>query len=297
MAEESKALAAVAPSELVSPEEVKRQTERLAGFYQHLMQKGTDYDVVPGTTKPCLLKSGAELLRLWAGLIPSFQIDSTGTAWEQGLFRFVITCSLTRNGQLVAEGVGECNSLEAKYRYRWLFGSQVPAGVDKTKLLTREINTRQGKTRQYRLDNENPQDLGNTILKMAKKRAFVDAILTATGASRIFTQDVEETVERADEVTGEIKPAVPISPEPKPTPEPVHQAAVIPLPTTPSGDTKITPFQLAHIRKTYEDMGAKGIDILQVFLTGKRSLDSLTVAQANELIDELRKGQAPKKEG
>jgi len=32
----------------------------------------------------------------------------------------------------------------------------------------------------------------NTVLKMAKKRAYVDAILTATHASGIFTQDMED---------------------------------------------------------------------------------------------------------
>ena len=44
----------------------------------------------------------------------------------------------------------------------------------------------------YRIENDNPQDLANTILKMAKKRSFVDGILTVTGASRIFTQDIED---------------------------------------------------------------------------------------------------------
>ena len=34
----------------------------------------------------------------------------------------------------------------------------------------------------------------NTILKMAKKRAFVDAILSATHSSHIFTQDMEDIV-------------------------------------------------------------------------------------------------------
>ena len=279
---EAGALAKVAPSELVSPEEVKRQTERLDEFYRHLMQKGTDYDTVPGTTKPCLLKPGAELLRLWGGLVPSFEIDDSGTDWERGAFRYVVKCLLTRNGALVAEGVGECNSLEAKYRYRWLFGSQVPEGIDKTKLLSREITTRQGKTRQYRLDNENPQDVGNTILKMAKKRAFVDAILTATGASRIFTQDVEETAEdrpapKPEVVTPPVKPAEETGPP-------------------PSKDAKSTPAQITYIRQLYEGKGNQGVTILTEFL-GNRSLESLSAADANALIGKLTAAIPPKKEG
>ena len=34
----------------------------------------------------------------------------------------------------------------------------------------------------------------NTVLKIAKKRAFVDAILTATHASKVFTQGIEDIV-------------------------------------------------------------------------------------------------------
>ena len=32
----------------------------------------------------------------------------------------------------------------------------------------------------------------NTVLKMAKKRSYVDAILTACHASGVFTQDIED---------------------------------------------------------------------------------------------------------
>ena len=43
-----------------------------------------------------------------------------------------------------------------------------------------------------RIENEDIADVYNTVLKMAKKRALVDATLTATAASDIFTQDVED---------------------------------------------------------------------------------------------------------
>jgi hypothetical protein len=47
--------------------------------------------------------------------------------------------------------------------------------------------------------SENPDiaDLYNTVLKMAKKRAFVDATITATAASDFFTQDVEDFASEA----------------------------------------------------------------------------------------------------
>jgi hypothetical protein len=43
-------------------------------------------------------------------------------------------------------------------------------------------------------DIENPDlpDLWNTVVKMSEKRARVDAVLAVTGASALFTQDVED---------------------------------------------------------------------------------------------------------
>jgi hypothetical protein len=44
-------------------------------------------------------------------------------------------------------------------------------------------------------EHDNPADFYNTCGKMAKKRALVDAVLTVTAASDIFTQDIEELVD------------------------------------------------------------------------------------------------------
>lgn len=44
----------------------------------------------------------------------------------------------------------------------------------------------------YRIANPDVVGLKNTIMKMAQKRAFVGAILLATGASEFYTQDIED---------------------------------------------------------------------------------------------------------
>jgi hypothetical protein len=44
----------------------------------------------------------------------------------------------------------------------------------------------------YRVANPNVVSMKNTIMKMAQKRAFVGAILVATGASEFYTQDIED---------------------------------------------------------------------------------------------------------
>jgi len=174
---------------------LKQQTRQLEELYRGLMQEGTDYGKVPGTDKPTLFKSGAELLRLRAKLDPKFVIDNSGTDLISGVFNYQVTCDLYRDGEHIGAGVGSCNSLESKYRYRWVFESALPKGIDKATLPSKKFQSKGRWYITYRIENENPQDLANTILKMAKKRAFVDAILTVTGASRIFTQDVEDMVD------------------------------------------------------------------------------------------------------
>jgi hypothetical protein len=42
------------------------------------------------------------------------------------------------------------------------------------------------------VENADIADVYNTVLKMAKKRAHIDATLTATGAADMFTQDLIE---------------------------------------------------------------------------------------------------------
>jgi len=174
-------------------EEIKNSVGELDKFYKTLMQKGTDYDTIPGTPKPTLLKSGAELVRLRFGYNPQFKISKGNTDIEKGFIEYDVTCSLYEGNLIVAEGVGNANSLESKWRFRWVDERELPKGSSKENFTVKWIkNLKGGSYPKYRLDNENPQDLANTILKIAKKRAFVDAILTATGASRIFTQDVED---------------------------------------------------------------------------------------------------------
>lgn len=51
----------------------------------------------------------------------------------------------------------------------------------------------------YRIQNPDVIGNKNTIMKMAQKRAFVGAILLATGASEFFTQDIEDM-----EINGQI---------------------------------------------------------------------------------------------
>lgn len=196
------------------------------------MVSGQDYGVIPGTQKPTLLKPGAEKIAKLLGLADQYEIVDRQENWDAGFFRYLVKCRLANinTGYIISEGMGECNSMESKYRWRWVFASQLPAHligdtgkVERDKLVSREIGTRNGKAKQYRLDNDDVYSQVNTILKMAKKRALVDAALSAGRLSQVFTQDIEDLGPMPEEAPAGEPPqpepvAKPASEKPKPAP-------------------------------------------------------------------------------
>lgn len=159
------------------------------------MIRDLDYGVIPGTQKPTLLKPGAEKIAKLLGLADQYEIMDKAEDWVKPFFRYLLKCKLIHvaSGDVITEGLGECNSMEGKYRWRWVGDRDLPSGLDKTKLVTQERRNKSGgHWTVYRLDNEDIYSQVNTILKMAKKRALVDAALSAGRLSDVFTQDIED---------------------------------------------------------------------------------------------------------
>lgn len=117
-----------------------------------------DFGIIPGTEKPTLLKPGAEKILMLLGVSSTYEILEDVHDYEKGFFAYTVKCVLAKEGIIITEGLGHCNSRERK------FTSQ-------------------------RVD---PYTIANTCLKMAKKRAQVDAVLTIASLSDVFTQDVED---------------------------------------------------------------------------------------------------------
>lgn len=156
---------------------------------QKTLKSGHDYDTIPGTGKPTLLKPGAEKILMMFGLTSEYEFLDKIEDYDKGIFAYTMKCILSKNGQKITEGVGSCNSKEDKYRWRWYKEDDVPAGVDKESLKSK--TNKWGKV-EYKLENEEIYSQANTILKMAKKRAQVDAVLTVASLSELFTQDMED---------------------------------------------------------------------------------------------------------
>lgn len=162
---------AVAGAEQVAALEVRQQVNQLQYLMQQVLKSGEHYGVIPGTKgKPSLLQPGAEKICLMFKLVPRYSVSKTQL--PGGHREVEVTCTLYQRGSdtIEGEGIGSCSTMESKYRYRnrWEHGEKV------------------------REENADIADVYNTVLKMAKKRALVDAVKSTTAASDIFTQDVED---------------------------------------------------------------------------------------------------------
>lgn len=199
---------------------IKGQIELLHKLYTEVLKPNSDYGIIPGTDKPSLLKPGAEKITKMFRLVPLFEV--TEKVFPNGHLRIDVKATLLKEGGEIklGEGLGSCTTLESKFRFRnasrvcpeckketiikgkkeygggWLcFKKKGGCGklfTDDDPLITSQVV---GK-----VENENIADVYNTVLKMAKKRAFVDATLTVSGVSDLFTQDIEENMPNTDAV-------------------------------------------------------------------------------------------------
>jgi hypothetical protein len=139
--------------------EVQNTMQKIRQFQkviQNTLNPNYDYGVVPGTNKPTLLKPGAEKILMLMGLRSEFEVLESTRNFEDGFFQYQVKCKLYKDEVLITEGLGACNTKETKY---------------------------------IKLD---PFTLDNTVLKMAKKRALIDATLLVASLSEVFTQDLED---------------------------------------------------------------------------------------------------------
>ena len=88
----------------------------MVAFVKAQMQKDIDYGVIPGTSKPTLLKPGAEKLCRLFNLRPSYERVQSVADFDKPLFHYHYRCVLYRSGEMVGQGDGCCNSMEVKYQ-------------------------------------------------------------------------------------------------------------------------------------------------------------------------------------
>lgn len=183
-------------SMVVNFEAVKERIDQLQDFVKYYMVKGEDYGTIAGKDKWTLLKPGAEKLCDVYGLAAGeARIDVTRDDTKTPIYlsyRISLPLISRADGRVIMVGVGSANSWEKKYRWRWVPERSVPPTLDKNNLMSETRESQYGTYVAYRIPNDEVDDIDNTLLKMAKKRALVDAVLSATRSSALFTQDMEE---------------------------------------------------------------------------------------------------------
>ena len=156
----------------MSIQQVAQTMQKITQFQkviQQTLRQNHDYGIVPGTDKPTLLKPGAEKILMMMGLRSEFEIVDSTRDFEDGFFQYQVRCKLFKGELLITEGLGSCNTKERKY------AKQDPFSID------------------------------NTVLKMAKKRALIDATLLVASLSDIFTQDLEDMDLEGQQVSSQKK--------------------------------------------------------------------------------------------
>ncbi len=127
----------------------------LRKFIKNQLIEGVDYGYIYSSSgerlsdKPLLFKSGAEKLARLFNLTVEYRVEKNED-WDRGFFVYMVEARAYRNGNYIASGFGIATSREKKFR------------------------------------NWEANDLPNALIKLAKKRAFVDVVLTATAASSFF---------------------------------------------------------------------------------------------------------------
>ncbi|WP_169515388.1 hypothetical protein [Haliea salexigens] len=171
--------------------ELRQQVGVIKDVLDHIMQKNVHYGVIPGCKEPSLYKPGAE--KIMSAFRLSADPDITDLSDDDQIRYQVKVRLVSPSGHFVGAGIGECSSSEEKYKWRNAICKEefdeAPSDRKREKWTRGYQGKPNFKKQQIRTE---PSDLANTILKMAKKRALVDAVLTATAASDCFTQDIED---------------------------------------------------------------------------------------------------------
>lgn len=142
-----------------------QKISQFQGLIHSQLKQNRDFGVIPGTPKPTLLKPGAEKILMLMGVRSEFEIVDSTRDFERGFFQYQVRCKLIKGDIVITEGLGACNTKEKKYVKMDAF------------------------------------TMDNTVLKMAKKRALIDATLLVASLSEVFTQDIEDLDLNGEEVS------------------------------------------------------------------------------------------------
>ncbi len=217
-------------------EEAKAFDDEMNRFIDTVLIEGIDYGIIPNCKKPTLLKSGAEKILNYLGLIARTEICNRVEDYNIGFFSYETKVYLIDyNGVVKGEGIGLTNSREGKYA------------------------------------KSNGYAVQNTILKMAKKRALVDAALNVGNLSSRFTQDLEDGNIEPDNVGGK-------------NPEELKKDS------KPKSDKPVTQKQLKYLETlmSQHNTSPEAMSKYTLNTWGVEDYKKITGVQCSQLIDKFK---------
>lgn len=174
--------------------EIQEQVNVIQKVMQQVMKEGTHFGKIPGCgDNKTLMKPGAEKILTTFRLAADPDVEDLS---DRDKMRYRVKVRITSpSGIFLGAGVGECSSNEDKYKWRACYILEEYNATPEDRRRIKYSKYQNQPTKEQKQIRTNPDDIANTVLKMAKKRGLVDAVLTVTAASDIFTQDIEDIPE------------------------------------------------------------------------------------------------------
>lgn len=168
------------------------QMNQILDIMKNVMREGEHYGKIPGTQKNTLFQTGAQKLLTTFRLGSDEDVINTDEREFSVSYRVKVKLFNIADGNTVGFGIGECSSLEDKYAYRKAVNDAEFDSYHESRRRIKHFQPFGKPAYTVKQVAVNYKDVANTVLKMAKKRALVDATLTATAAGDVFTQDLED---------------------------------------------------------------------------------------------------------
>jgi len=204
---------------VLSPDQLRGRIDQIRNIFRSVLEPGPHYARIKGVNKPVLLKAGAEALVMYMCASPIYIVESRVERDDLIMYSMSVKLVHRESGIVLGTGIGSCNSREEKYLY-FTENTQkkVPEAYWDTRdkrILAKEVEGKRTESSGsayiarkkegawwifHRVERDNHWTMQNTILKMAKKRALVDAALSTSGVSDMLDQDLEDI--QANEAAG-----------------------------------------------------------------------------------------------
>jgi len=180
---------------------MKKQIEHIQELMASVMKENVHYGTIPQTKKHSLWKPGAEKLLLTFGISVNIDIEDKSTE-DAVAYRIKATAIHRQSGLSLGSAYGEASSNEEKYK--WVASicneeyDEKPDSKRRIKYKKRYQSSEVDKIKQVKKEKE---DIANTVLKMAEKRAIIGITLRVTAASDVFDQSDHDNSESTNSET------------------------------------------------------------------------------------------------